>query len=297
MNSKTTIIRNASQLAGAAETRLACDGCRYTRMEFIEWYGDTGEQKWSDTAPDCVSNSDASQLAAGRTDAVAELENTVVSQPAQTPDATSSSPWLTASWTKLHFLKLSSTNRDASASDTAPDCVSNTDASQLAAGRTDAVAEPENTVVSQLTLGTTNRDAPQLLAGSADAPAVSACLMPEHVIAIQQQEAARGPPRSLHRLARAALKAINNMPNRAPVDLDPCFPWKQYVAAHRQSDAIIGPGITHALAVFFTGTNDSNRGGAPRLDFCFYRTDGTFCRVHPGTRPKEDANLIFENYQ
>jgi hypothetical protein len=197
-------------------------------MEFIEWYGDTGEQKWSDTAPDCVSNSDASQLAAGRTD---------------------------------------------------------------------AVAEPENTVVSQLTLGTTNRDAPQLLAGSADAARVTARLTTERLIAIQQEEAARGPPRSLHRLARDALKAINNMPTRAPVDLDPCFPWKQYVAAHRQSDAIIGPGITHALAVFFTGTNDSNRGGAPRLDFCFYRTDGTFCRVHPGTRPKEDADLIFENYQ
>ena len=40
-------------------------------------------------------------------------------------------------------------------------------------------------------------DAPQL--------AVTARLKPEHVIRIQQEEAARGPPRSLHKLARDAL--------------------------------------------------------------------------------------------
>ena len=120
--------------------------------------------------------------------------------------------------------------------------------------------------------------------------------MPQHVLGIQQGEAARGPPRSLHKLARDALNAISNGPTLATVDLDNWFPWVQYVAAHRQNAAIIGPGIIHACAVFFPGTNDPNRGGAPRLDFCFYRTDGTVCRVHPGKRPKEDAALRFAHF-
>ena len=97
----------------------------------------------------------------------------------------------------------------------------------------------------------------------------------------------------MHRLARDALNVINNRSTREAVNLDGRFPWVQYVAAHRQSAAIIGPGITHAEAVFCPDTNDANRGGAPRLDFCFYRTDGIVCRVHPGKRRKDDAKLIF----
>ena len=127
-------------------------------------------------------------------------------------------------------------------------------------------------------------DAAQLPAGSADALAVTALLMPEHVIAIQQEEAAHEPPRSLHKLAGDAFDTISNGPTWATFNLDGWFPWMQYVAAHTQSAAIIGPGITHAHAVFVPGTNDPNRGGAPRLDFCFTRTDGTVYRVHPGKR-------------
>jgi len=124
-------------------------------------------------------------------------------------------------------------------------------------------------------------DAAQLPAGSTDA---TARLMPEHVVAIQQEEAARGPPRLLHELAADAFDTISNGPTWATFNLDAWFPWMQYVAAHTQSAAIIGPGITHAHAVFVPGTNDPNRGGAPRLDFCFTRTDGTVYRVHPGRR-------------
>ena len=128
-----------------------------------------------------------------------------------------------------------------------------------------------------------------------DAAQLPAVLLPQHVIAIQQEEASREPPRSLHRLARDALNAISKSANRSPVNLDGVFPWMQYVAAHPQSADIIGTGITRAHAVFLPGTNDPNRGGAPRLDFCFYRTDCTFCRVHPGRRPKEDAQLQIES--
>ena len=142
-----------------------------------------------------------------------------------------------------------------------------------------------------------DRDAAQLLAVPLprDAAPLPVVLLPQHVIAIQQAEAARGPPRSLHRLARGALNEISNRPTRSTVNLDGCFPWVQYVAAHRQSAKIIGPGITHAHAVFWPDTNDGNRGGAPRLDFCFYRTDGTFCRVHPGRRRSRDAQLRIES--
>ena len=97
----------------------------------------------------------------------------------------------------------------------------------------------------------TTRAAAQLPAGSADGLAVPARLMPEHVIAIQQEEAARGPPKSLHRLARDALNAISRRPTRSTVNLDDCFPWVQYVAAQARSADIIGPGITHANALFF----------------------------------------------
>ena len=92
-----------------------------------------------------------------------------------------------------------------------------------------------------LAANTTTRDAAQLPAGSADALTVKVRLKPEDVIAIQNEEAQRGPPRSLHKLARATLDDISRKPTRETVDLDSCFPWMQYVAAHKQSAEIIGP--------------------------------------------------------
>ena len=59
-------------------------------------------------------------------------------------------------------------------------------------------------------------DAPQL--------AVTARLKPEDVIRIQQEEAARGPPRSLHHLARHALNEISQRPTQSAINLDDCFP-------------------------------------------------------------------------
>ena len=47
------------------------------------------------------------------------------------------------------------------------------------------------------------------------------------------------------------------------------FDWIPYVAAHPESQRIVGPGITQAVARFTEGTTDANRGGAPRLDFCY----------------------------
>ena len=140
-------------------------------------------------------------------------------------------------------------------------------------------------------------DASQLPAGADDGPPTPAQLRPEDVIGIQNAEAARGPPRSLHQMARDALNRISASPTRDCVLLDDAFPWMQYVAAHRQAFDIIGPGITRAMAMWRPGTNDNNRGGAERLDLHFFREDGTVCRVHPGGTRRGDARLIFERAQ
>ena len=111
--------------------------------------------------------------------------------------------------------------------------------------------------------------------------------------AVQQAEEALGPPRSLHSLARSALQTICKLPTTEPQDLDDYFPaWVQYVAAHEKNTEIIGCGLTHARAQFLSDQRDANRGGAPRCDFFFYRTDGTACRVHPGRRPKDGARIL-----
>ena len=137
------------------------------------------------------------------------------------------------------------------------------------------------------------KDASQLPAGADDGPPTPWQLMPWDVIGIQNAEAALGPPRSLHNMARDALNRISASPSRDSVLLDDVFPWMQYVAAHRQAFDIIGPGITRAMAMWKPRTNDNNRGGAERLDLHFFREDGTVCRVHPGGTRRGDARLIF----
>ena len=118
-------------------------------------------------------------------------------------------------------------------------------------------------------------------------------LMPEDVRAIQRAERDRGPPRSLHQLARNALNDIEDRDPRIDVSLDNEFPWREYIVAHNESAAIIGTGIVQARAVFFKDQKDPNRGGASRLDFCFVRSDDTVCRVHPGIKRSGDAKLRF----
>ena len=118
-------------------------------------------------------------------------------------------------------------------------------------------------------------------------------LMPEDVRAIQRAERDRGPPRSLHQLARNAINDIEDRDPRIDVSLDNEFPWREYIVKHNESAAIIGAGIVQARAVFFNDQKDPNRGGASRLDFCFVRSDDTVCRVHPGIKRSGDAKLRF----
>ena len=62
---------------------------------------------------------------------------------------------------------------------------------------------------------------------------------------------------------------------------------------HEQCNAIIGSGIIAAQLEKIRNTSDPNRGNAERVDYVFYRVDNTFCRVHPGTKHKNDAQLCF----
>jgi hypothetical protein len=101
-------------------------------------------------------------------------------------------------------------------------------------------------------------------------------------------------PGKLHGLARAALDRISSAGTTTVVhSLDLEFPWKYYVACHAQADDIIGSGIVLALAEFIATTRDPNRHGQERLDFVFYHADGSYCRLHPGSKPKNDAKPVF----
>ena len=96
----------------------------------------------------------------------------------------------------------------------------------------------------------------------------------------------------LHALARQALDRIASAGPQSPC-LHLGFPWPSYVACHARADDIIGSGIVRASAEFIAATHDPNRGGQPRLDFVFYQADGSYCRLHPGSRPGGDAKPVF----
>ena len=129
------------------------------------------------------------------------------------------------------------------------------------------------------------------------APALQVLLCTEDIQQLRTAERALVPQRSLHKLARDALNAIASAGPNSSMDrnLENWFPWRPYVACHKHAHAVIGSGITLAKAEFMDGTSDGNRGGQLRLDFVFYRTDGTICRLHPGTNSRGDAKPIYRS--
>ena len=104
-----------------------------------------------------------------------------------------------------------------------------------------------------------------------------------------------GQQAAFHKEARDAL---NNLAQSAELgaaehSLDDYFRWKQYVSLHKDYEDIIGTGIIAATAERIQETSDPNRAGQKRTDFVFYRNNNTWCRVHPGTKTKNDAQLRF----
>jgi hypothetical protein len=125
-------------------------------------------------------------------------------------------------------------------------------------------------------------------------PLVLLLLEPRDIEQLQTEERSYEPRRNLHDAARDALNAITvaGYSSNMVRNLEPWFPWRPYVACHAQAGVIIGSGITLAVAEFIEGTKDPNRGGQPRLDFVFYRTDGSYCRLHPGPKKRGDAKPV-----
>jgi len=97
----------------------------------------------------------------------------------------------------------------------------------------------------------------------------------------------------LHTEARKELNRLISVQGGAgagePGEVSTRFPWPQYLALHPQAVELVGPGVVKFEAAVVAGTKDPNRGGLPRLDFVVHHTDGSYWRIHPGSKPKLDA--------
>jgi hypothetical protein len=139
---------------------------------------------------------------------------------------------------------------------------------------------------------------PQAGATEHSAPATQLLVLPiilevSQLQAIRDAESRNTPKRSLHGLAREALNAFADAHYVGSTCLDTLFPWKAYLASHPKGEMVVGPGITRAVVDQLQDVKDPNRGGRPRIDFIFYRVDGSAYRVHPGTKPKNDAAPVY----
>ena len=77
-----------------------------------------------------------------------------------------------------------------------------------------------------------------------------------------------------------------------PVDTNDWSTWKEYVASHAAAERIFGTqGIKAIHIEQIDGVKDPNRGGQRRVDIVVYNADGQFFRLHPGSKPKNDAQL------
>ena len=115
--------------------------------------------------------------------------------------------------------------------------------------------------------------------------------------ASQIRRAFKGQPGVLHTEARRHLNEITDIAGQDGADdvyyIGDSIRWKEYIAMHAQWQDIIGNGIIAAHLERIHNTRDPNRQNKERVDYVFYRADNTFCRVHPGTKRKNDAQLYF----
>ena len=78
-----------------------------------------------------------------------------------------------------------------------------------------------------------------------------------------------------------------------PVDTSNWPTWKEYIASHAAAAQIVGStGIIAVRIEELEGTVDANRGGARRVDIVMYNADGKHYRLHPGSKRRNDAQLI-----
>ena len=132
--------------------------------------------------------------------------------------------------------------------------------------------------------------------------------MPQHGEVFTQDAAdtMRRTCQGVHKHMRTLLNNISGTHTVQPVEpntwkplrveMPPDTPWRHYLAHHKQSDTLIGPGVRTLYSQFRT-RNDANRantaGNQLRLDFVVERTDGSISALHPGRTPKLDAKVHF----
>ena len=101
----------------------------------------------------------------------------------------------------------------------------------------------------------------------------------------------------LHDEARALTDKFANADHEAigvQANLTTEWPnWKLYIANHKLAPELIGPGVKAFTVEFIDGVKDSNRGGRPRLDLVIRYVNNAYCRLHPGTLRKNDAQPRF----
>ena len=261
-------------ILGAAmdKTRRAYDGCLYTLREFIVHYGwDRGLVNWDEASP--PTSEDLSKQAAG---AGAE-EPGAASAPATVAAPAPAGPTATATATRAEEPVAG---------------IIGGDFNELhAEAEADAGVEEPGAA-----------SAPPTVAAPAPCralpvPGIRPVLLPAgdiQLLCVEAKNQWRGYG-ELHELARKELNRITDALDDAGAAepgkgvLDDAFPWRHYIAMHRQARELVGPGITEFKPTFIAGTRDSNRSGQPRLDFAIRHTDGGYWRIHPGNKPRDDA--------
>ena len=111
--------------------------------------------------------------------------------------------------------------------------------------------------------------------------------------------------RELHDIARDVLTTKiraftphqDTVVQSQPVDTIEWPTWKEYVASHAKAETIVGTqGIKAINIEQIDGVKDPNRGGQRRVDIVVYNADGQFFRLHPGSKPSNDAALQTGNW-
>ena len=247
------------------ETRLAADGKHYTYNEIAEWYGIAeADDKW--------------RICKVTTEGTIGHVQAIATEHGRTPTSFSSSSW--------GMLDTSSPSSPVVIPPYAP-------AVATEQNRSTTVDTPSHgpPVATEHSTPPTPEEGTATVLAPADF--FRAWLDINDIASLRAAERARTPRRSLHKLAREALNTIAAAGADSDVarDLDAWFPWREYLALHENAVVIIASGITHAVAEFID-VRDPNRGGQARLDFVFYRADGSYCRLHPGITKSHDAKPV-----
>ena len=113
------------------------------------------------------------------------------------------------------------------------------------------------------------------------------------LLTVEDLQALRTSPHGNHKEARELLQKCAKDTEAETIDLTLVWEhWRAYIAKHKQSEEIVGPGVVSLKAERIPNSFDPNRFGAKRVDFFVHRIDGTAVRLHPGTTRANDAKIV-----